>query len=70
MTGGQVYWPGTSRDLPGIYDKILDELKAQYVLGFVSDNLARDGRYRKLKVEVKRKGLKVRHRDGYLIPKG
>jgi VWFA-related protein len=69
MTGGQVFWPGTSKDLPGIYDKILDELKAQCVLGFVSDNLARDGKFRKLKVDVKTQGLKVRHRAGYLIPK-
>jgi Ca-activated chloride channel homolog len=70
MTGGQVFWPSSSRDLPGIYDKILDELKAQYVLGFISDNATRDGRYRKLKVEVKAKSLKVRHREGYLTPKG
>jgi Ca-activated chloride channel family protein len=70
MTGGQVFWPSSSKDLPGIYEKILDELKAQYVLGFISDNATRDGRYRKLKVEVKAKNLKVRHREGYLTPKG
>ena len=66
MTGGQVFRPAASRDLPVIYDKILQELSGQYVLGFVSDNARRDGKYRKLKVQVKREGLRVRHREGYV----
>ena len=66
LTGGDVYAPGSYRDLPEIYDKILDELQAQYVLGFVSDRPAGDGKYRKLRVEVARKGVKLRHRTGYL----
>jgi Ca-activated chloride channel family protein len=65
LTGGQVFRPAASRDLAGIYDKILHELSGQYVLGFVPDNAQRDGKYRKLKVQVKREGLRVRHRQGY-----
>jgi Ca-activated chloride channel family protein len=70
MTGGQVFRPAASRDLAGIYDKILQELSGQYVLGFVSDNARRDGKYRKLKVQVKREGLRVRHREGYVRADG
>lgn len=69
MTGGQVFTPQTSKDLPVIYEKILDELKAQYVLGFASDRPLGDGKFRKLRVEVKGKGLKVRHRAGYYPPR-
>jgi Ca-activated chloride channel family protein len=65
MSGGQVFSPSGSRDLAAIYQKILDELKAQYVLGYVPANAARDGRFRKLKVQVKRDGLRLRHRGGY-----
>jgi Ca-activated chloride channel homolog len=65
ISGGQVFTPATSRDLAAIYQKILDELKAQYVLGYVPGNALRDGRFRKLKVQVKREGLRVRHRTGY-----
>jgi Ca-activated chloride channel family protein len=68
MTGGQLFTPATSKDLPGVYQKILDELSAQYVIGFVSDNPRRDGKFRKLKVEVRRDGLKLRHRTGYYAP--
>jgi Ca-activated chloride channel family protein len=68
MTGGQVYSPHASRELAAIFQKILDELAAQYVLGFVSTNPNQDGKFRKLKVELKRPGLKVRHRPGYYAP--
>jgi VWFA-related protein len=69
MTGGAVFTPALSKDLPAIYEKILDELSAQYVLGFTSDNLKRDGKLRKLRVDVKRKDLKVHHRLAYYGPK-
>jgi VWFA-related protein len=68
MTGGQVFSPHSSRELATIFQKILDELAAQYVLGFVSSNTRQDGKFRKLKVELKRPGLKVRHRPGYYGP--
>jgi len=68
LTGGEVFSPTGSKDLPPIYERILDGLSAQYVLGFVSDDPRRDGRYRRLKVEVSRKGLRLRHRAGYFAP--
>ncbi|HET8646925.1 MAG TPA: VWA domain-containing protein [Vicinamibacteria bacterium] len=67
LTGGTVFAPASYKDLPGIYDKILDELKGQYVLGFVPEKPAAAGRYHKLKVEVTRPDVKVRHRPGYAV---
>jgi Ca-activated chloride channel family protein len=68
VSGGRVFAPRTSRDLPTIYDHILDELKGQYVLGYVSDDPRRDGKFRRIKVEVARKDVRVRHRSGYFAP--
>ena len=67
MTGGEVFSPSTFKDLPAIYDKILKQLSAQYVLGYVSDNPRRDGKYRRIKVELSEPTLQVRHREGYLV---
>jgi Ca-activated chloride channel family protein len=67
-TGGEVFMPRSFRDLNSIYGKILDQLRAQYVLGFVSDDAKRDGKFRKLKVDVTGKGLRVKHRAGYYPP--
>jgi Ca-activated chloride channel family protein len=68
MTGGQVLTPHSSRELGAIYQRILSELGAQYVLGFLSTNPRHDGKFRKLNVAVKRPGLKIRHRRGYYAP--
>jgi Ca-activated chloride channel family protein len=65
LTGGHVFTPRSSRDLASIFDRILEDLAAQFVIGYVSDNPARDGKYRKIKVTSKKPGLTVRHRQGY-----
>ncbi len=70
LTGGQVFAPNASRDLADIYKKLLEELGAQYVLGYVSPDPTPDGRFRRLRVELKggRKDLRLRYRPGYLVP--
>jgi len=69
MSGGRVFQPVASRELAGIYQSILDELGTQYVLGYASDNPKRDGKFRRITVEVSRPGLRVRHRTGYEAPR-
>jgi Ca-activated chloride channel family protein len=69
-TGGQVFTPSASKQLAAIYKTILDELGSQYVLGYQSDNPARDGRFRRITVKLRQPELKVRHRKGYDMPKG
>ena len=50
------------------FPRIVAENSNYYVLGFVSSNDKRDGRYRRLEVRVRRPGLSVRFRDGYIGP--
>lgn len=68
LTGGKTFMPSASRDLPAIYQQILDDLGNQYLLGYEPSNARRDGAYRRLELTVKRRGLKVRARDGYTAP--
>jgi Ca-activated chloride channel family protein len=67
-TGGQAFFPASLKDLDGAYAGVLDEIRAQYQLGYVSANTATDGRWRKVEVKVTRPGLKVRARKGYFAP--
>jgi hypothetical protein len=55
-------------DLHEYYDQILDELFSQYTLAYVSTNTEMDGGYRKIKVEVDRKDVEIRTREGYTGP--
>jgi Ca-activated chloride channel family protein len=69
LSGGRVFRPTASRELAAIYRSILDELGTQYVLGYVSDNAARDGKFRRITVTLGRPDLKLRYRPGYDAPK-
>jgi Ca-activated chloride channel homolog len=67
ITGGKVYTPRTSKNLGEVFDKIISELKTQYVIGIAPGPQAADGKYHKLRVEVKGRSLDIRHRLGYII---
>ena len=65
-TGGQVHFPSSLSELDAVYDRIAEELRTQYSLGYVSANKRRDGKWRRIVVRVPdREGLQVRHRLGY-----
>ncbi len=67
-TGGSYAFGDNLEQLDALYDKLLEELFSQYTLGYVSTNTKEDGKYRKIKVEVARKDVKVRARRGYYGP--
>jgi Ca-activated chloride channel family protein len=67
-TGGRAYFPRSIGDLEGVYDRIADELRTLYGVGYVSANPRRDGAWRKIAVETVRENLIVRHRLGYHAP--
>ncbi len=66
-TGGLVL---QTNDLVAGLERVADESRVMYLLGYEPTNTKRDGRYRKLKIEVLRPGLHVRARAGYFAPQG
>jgi VWFA-related protein len=68
-TGGRAIFPDGPRELKEAFDQIAAELRSQYTLGYTPTNRARDGKFRKVRVKVKRKGLKVQARRGYYAPR-
>ena len=67
-TGGRAFFPIAAKELDAVYEKVLAEIRAQYTLGYVSTNDKTDGRWRKVDVRVKDRGLKARARRGYYAP--
>ena len=59
-----------SNDLSAVLDRIVRENSTYYLLGYYSTNERRDGRLRRIEVRVKRAGLQVRARRGYLAARG
>ncbi|MGE5360976.1 MAG: VWA domain-containing protein [Bacteroidales bacterium] len=56
----------TSNDIAASLQKISDDLSDYYLLGYYSTNAKPDGKFRKISVSVKRPGVSVRARRGYL----
>lgn len=64
-TGGTYHHADNPADLPRVFDRIITELKHQYVLGVVP-KANRKG-YHKVDVDVRRRGARVLARKGYTL---
>ena len=67
-TGGKVFSPAKAQDLASNFQDITQELRYQYGLSYSSTNLARDGGYRRIRVEASDERYLIRARAGYFAP--
>ena len=64
LTGGVAYHD--TNDISGAIRTAMDDSKLVYTLAFTPDHGEWNNKYRKIKVEVKRSGVHLRYRSGYL----
>ncbi|MEP6782342.1 MAG: VWA domain-containing protein [Acidobacteriota bacterium] len=57
-----------TNDVKGGLARMMSDLGAYYLMQYYSTNAKLDGKYRRITVKVKRPGIQVRARDGYLAP--
>jgi VWFA-related protein len=67
-TGGRAFFTEKIEELHELFVDLRAELSNQYLLGYASTNAARDGTWRKVKIETPGRG-QVRTREGYRAPK-
>ena len=68
QTGGRAWFPNDVADIANITPEIAHEIRNQYVLAYTPTNLAADGSFRKIRVDVDVPGVLVRTRAGYYAP--
>jgi Ca-activated chloride channel family protein len=69
-SGGKNFSAASLQDARAAFAQVANEIGTQYSLGYYPSNKARDGRYRKITVQLR--GVKdgtVRARDGYYAPR-
>jgi VWFA-related protein len=66
QTDGQVVL--STNDVSSAMQKVFADVGSYYLLGYYSTNTKLDGRFRRIRVEVKRDSVDVRARPGYLAP--
>src|SRR5579863_698535 len=62
-TGGRAFF--NSNDIQGAVRRAIDDSRVTYVLGYYPSNTNWDGKFRELKVQVKKSGVHLRFRRGY-----
>jgi len=68
-TGGRLIVVSSEKRLEEAFDQISEELRSQYTLGYYPTNNTKDGKFRKIKVEMTNHDLKVLARKGYYAPR-
>jgi VWFA-related protein len=69
-SGGRNFQAATLQQASAAFAQVANEIGTQYSLGYYPSDKTRDGRYRKIKVELSGvKDATVRARDGYFAPK-
>lgn len=64
-TGGRLFEVNKKQSVDQIYDAIQQELRDQYILGYVPDKSVDSSDYHKIHLTTKQKDLTVQARDGY-----
>jgi Ca-activated chloride channel family protein len=69
-SGGRIFPAGDLSDARNAFKNVAADIGTQYKLGYYSSNSANDGKYRKIKVELKDvpAGAQIRAREGYMAP--
>jgi VWFA-related protein len=66
-TGGRTFYD--LNDFTPSFQEVQKENSSYYLIGYSPTNTHMDGRFRHIRVEVSRQGLKVQARPGYFAPK-
>ncbi|HSE98255.1 MAG TPA: VWA domain-containing protein, partial [Blastocatellia bacterium] len=66
--GGRVYPVSALTDLAAVYKQVAEDLRSLYSIGYYPMNEAHDGKWRSVRIEVRRQGANVRARSGYWAP--
>jgi VWFA-related protein len=66
-TGGKTFYD--LNDFSPAFEEVQKENSSYYLIGYSPTNTHADGRFRHIRVEVSRPGLKVQARPGYFAPK-
>jgi VWFA-related protein len=66
-TGGRTFTD--SNDLSLAMKQVQADTQVYYVIGYLSSNSKQDGKYRKIRVEITRPDLEIKHRPGYFASK-
>ena len=68
LSGGEAYFPADAETLSAEYQRIVENLRRRWVVGYESKNHTRDGKWRKVEIRVRSTNLLLSSLGGYFAP--
>lgn len=68
FSGGEAYFPQEVSELAAQFDRVIENLRHRYIVGYTSTNPARDGKWRSVEIRPRASGVRVTSRKGYFAP--
>ncbi|HSE42068.1 MAG TPA: VWA domain-containing protein [Acidobacteriota bacterium] len=64
-TGGYAFFPKDVPDLDDVFRQVRSGVWNWYSIAYQSSNPEKDGNWRKIEIDTKRRGVRLKYRDGY-----
>jgi len=68
FSGGEVYFPQDVEQLRAQFERITENLRHRYIVGYTSTNPVRDGKWRAVEIRPRAPGVRITSRKGYFAP--
>lgn len=66
-TGGRAFFD--QNEFGQVFERVLADTSAYYIIGYTSTNPTKDGRFRRVRIQVRRPEVKLEYRAGYYAPR-
>jgi VWFA-related protein len=68
FSGGEAYFPQDVEQVRAQFERIIENLRHRYVIGYTSTNPVRDGKWRAVEIRPRAPGVRITSRKGYSAP--
>jgi VWFA-related protein len=68
FSGGEAYFPQQVEEVRSQFERIIENLRHRYVVGYTSTNPVRDGKWRAVEIRTRSAGVRITSRKGYFAP--
>ena len=68
FSGGQAYFPQEVTELAAEFERVTENLRHRYSVGYTSTNATRDGKWRSVEIRTRQSGIRITSRKGYFAP--
>lgn len=68
FTGGEAYFPQDVAELKAQFERVTENLRHRYMVGYTSTNPERNGKWRTVEIRTRSAGIRITSRKGYFAP--